>query len=98
MTGNGAPDPDELLRRLQSAAGDPALPPLRLADATPSDRPGPVGPLVSAVRRAVLRLLAPALADLLSQLERDRHRALADIERLDARVAELERAEHPDRP
>jgi polyhydroxyalkanoate synthesis regulator phasin len=46
---------------------------------------------VSGVRRSVLRLIAPAMGDLLAQLERDRHRQRAEIERLEKRVAELER-------
>jgi hypothetical protein len=46
---------------------------------------------VSAARRAVVRLLAPSLADLIGQLERDRHRMRAELERLERRVAELER-------
>ena len=77
--------------RLRRAAGDPPLPPLRLADPAPSARRGPAGGLVSAVRRAVLRLITPAMADLLAQLERDRHRQRAELERLEKRVAELER-------
>ena len=43
-------------------------------------------------RRAVLRLIAPALADLLVQLERDRARARAELDALRKRVDELERA------
>ena len=39
----------------------------------------------------MLRLIAPALGDLLRQLERDRHRTRAEIARLEERVAELER-------
>ncbi len=46
---------------------------------------------MSAARRAVVRLIAPALADLLGQLERDRYRQRAEIVRLERRVAELER-------
>ena len=46
---------------------------------------------MSGVRRAVLRLIAPAMADLLGQIERDRHRQRAELERLQKRVAELER-------
>lgn len=46
---------------------------------------------MSGVRRAILRLLSPALGDLLGQLERDRHRQRAEIVRLERRVAELER-------
>jgi hypothetical protein len=39
----------------------------------------------------VLRLIAPSLSELLAQLERDRHRQRAELARLAARVAELER-------
>jgi hypothetical protein len=39
----------------------------------------------------VLRLIAPSLGDLLGQLERDRHRQAAEIERLEKRVDALER-------
>ena len=46
---------------------------------------------MTAARRAVLRLIAPAMADLLAQLERDRHRQRTEIARLERRVAELER-------
>jgi hypothetical protein len=46
----------------------------------------------------VLRLLAPALGDLLAQLERDRHRQRAELADLRARVERLEgaAAEPPD--
>jgi hypothetical protein len=90
--GPAEPDPDELLLQLRRAAGEPPLPPLRLADPAPSARRGPAGGLVGAARRAVLRLIAPALADLLVQLERDRARARAELEALRRRVDELERA------
>ena len=89
--GPAEPDPDALLRQLRRAAGEPPLPPLRLAEPTPSARRGPAGGLVGAARRAVLRLIAPALGDLLVQLERDRARARAELERLSRRVDELER-------
>ena len=56
-----------------------------------SARRGPAGTLVSRARAAVLQLIAPALGDLLGQLERDRHRTRAEIARLEERVAELER-------
>jgi hypothetical protein len=39
----------------------------------------------------VLRLIAPSLVDLIGQLERDRHRQRAEIERLRGRVDALER-------
>ncbi|MDX6553831.1 MAG: hypothetical protein QOD86_26 [Miltoncostaeaceae bacterium] len=90
--GPAEPDPDELLLQLRRAAGEPPLPPLRLADPTPSARRGPSGGLVGTARRTVLRLIAPALADLLVQLERDRARARAELDALRKRVEELERA------
>jgi hypothetical protein len=46
---------------------------------------------VSRARAAVLRLITPALADLLAQLERKRDRARAELGRLEERVARLER-------
>jgi len=55
-----------------------------------SARPGPAGRAVTAVRRGVLRLLAPTLGELLAQLERDRHRHRAELTELRARVARLE--------
>ena len=88
-------DPDRLLAALQQAAGPSPLTPLALADPTPSARPGPAGGAVSALRRAVLRLIAPAMADLLAQLERDRHRHRAEIARLEQRVRGLERQAPP---
>ena len=91
MPDGAAPDPDRLLAELHAAAGEPPLAPLRLADPSPSARRGPAGGIVSGARRAVIRLIAPALADLLGQLERDRHRQRAEIVRLERRVAELER-------
>jgi hypothetical protein len=39
----------------------------------------------------VLRLISPSLAELLAQLERDRYRQRAEIERLQQRVDALER-------
>jgi hypothetical protein len=65
--------------------------PLRLAEPAASARRGAAGAAVSGLRRAVLRLIAPALAELVGQLERDRHRQRAELARLEARVAELER-------
>ncbi|MEW6582267.1 MAG: hypothetical protein AB1416_05865, partial [Actinomycetota bacterium] len=52
--------------------------------------------LVTGARRAVVRLLTPVIADLISQMERDRHRQRAEIARLQERVARLE-AEARDR-
>ncbi|MGD9573793.1 MAG: hypothetical protein AB7V62_18095 [Thermoleophilia bacterium] len=86
-----APDPDRLLMELRNAGGEPPLPPLRIAEPASSARKGPAGRAVSGARGAVVRLLTPSLADLLAQLERDRHRMRAEIARLEARVAELER-------
>lgn len=62
-----------------------------MAEPAPSARRGPARALVSGARRAVLRLIAPSLADLIGQLERDRHRQRAEIERLARRVDALER-------
>lgn len=84
-------DPDALLAALRDAAGEPPLAPLRIGEPTSSARRGPAGRLVSAARRAVLRLIAPSLGDLLAQLERDRHRQRAEVARLEQRVADLER-------
>ena len=84
------PDPDALLAALRDAAGPPPLPPLALADPSPSARPGLAGRAVTTARRAILRLLTPALGDLLAQLERDRARTRAELERLEARLARLE--------
>jgi hypothetical protein len=44
---------------------------------------------VGSARRAVLRLIAPTLADLIGQLERDRARLRAEVARLDRRIDEL---------
>ena len=92
----GEPDPDELLAQLRDAAGEPPLPPLRIADPAPSARDGVAGRAVGESRRAVMRLITPALADLLAQLEADRHRMQAEIRRLEARVDYLEKRVHRD--
>jgi hypothetical protein len=84
-------DPDELLLRLGRDGADPPLPPLRIGEPAPSARRGPARAVVSGARRAVLRLISPSLAELLAQLERDRHRQRAEIERLSRRVDALER-------
>ena len=88
--GAGEPDPDRLLAELRDAAGQPPLPPLHISDPAPSAREGLAGKAVGESRRAVMRLITPALADLLAQLERDRHRMQAEIARLEARIDELE--------
>lgn len=49
-----------------------------------------MGPAITSIRRAALRLIAPSLADLLVQLERDRRRAERRIDELTERVARLE--------
>jgi hypothetical protein len=87
----GATDPDELLRALRQGAGDPPLQPLTLTPPERSARRGPAGAAVSWMRGQVLRLIAPSLAELIGQLERDRHRTRAELARLEARVAEVER-------
>lgn len=87
---HGEPDPDALLAELREAAGTAPLPPISLPDPSPSARRGPAGALVSRARRAVVRLLAPVLGDLIAQVERDRHRHRAEVARLEERVARLE--------
>jgi hypothetical protein len=93
----GEPDPDALLEEVRRAAGPPPLPPLTLAAPAPSDRRGPVGPAVGAARRALMRLIGPALGDLLAQLERDRHRVEARLDRIEERIARLEGGSGPER-
>jgi hypothetical protein len=68
---------------------------LTLAPPARSARPGIAGRVVSGARGLVLRLIAPSLAELIGQLERDRHRSRAEIARLEDRVAELERRAPP---
>lgn len=87
----GPPDPDELLKALQETAGDPPLTPLRLGATQSSTRGGFAGLGVNRLRAVLLRVLSPVLGDLLAQLERDRYRQRAEIERLNARVDALER-------
>ena len=94
--GESEPDPDLLLEELRRAAGDPPLPPLHIAEPAPSARDGVSGKAVGSSRRAVMRLITPALADLLAQLEADRHRMQAEIRRLEARVAYLEKYAPPE--
>jgi hypothetical protein len=86
------PDPDALLAALREAAGAPPLPPLSLPEPSASARRGAAGAMVTLTRRAVMRLIAPELHDLLGQLERDRHRERAELQRLEERVARLEAA------
>ncbi|MDX6646564.1 MAG: hypothetical protein QOK40_2291 [Miltoncostaeaceae bacterium] len=83
------PDPDALLAALREAAGPPPLPPLSLPEPSASARGGAAGAVVTLARRAVLRLIAPELHDLMGQLERDRHRERAELQRLEERVARL---------
>jgi hypothetical protein len=92
VSGSPGADPDRLLEELRRAAGPPPLVPLALAPPPDSQRPGLLGGATSALRRAVMRLVEPALADLVGQLERDRHRTRAEIARLEERVARLEAA------
>jgi hypothetical protein len=88
---SGAIDPDELLDRLREGAPEPPLSPLRLGRTPASTRPSVVGRAIDSTRRWALALIAPALGDLLVQLERDRQRQRAEIARLCDRVEQLER-------
>ena len=90
MSDAASPDPDALIEALREAAGEPPLVPLSLGDSTPSLRPGPLGRVVSGVRSALLRLIAPSLGELLAQLERDRHRLGREVAELRHRVDALE--------
>jgi hypothetical protein len=91
------PDPERLIADLHAAAGSPRLAPLRLPDRVPSGRAGILGWAATAGRRVALRILEPSLVDLVTQLERDRHRQQAEIARLEARIAALEASALSDR-
>ena len=95
-----APAPPDVARavdELHRAAGDPPLPPLRLPELVASRRGGRLGAATTRLRGLVLRIIEPSLVDLVNQLERDRHRQRAEIARLEARIAALERgAGRPD--
>jgi len=92
VSGPAEADPDRLLEELRRAAGSPPLVPLALAPPAGSRRSGLMGRTTDSLRRAVMRLVTPTLADLVDQLERDRHRTRAEIARLEERVARLEAA------
>jgi hypothetical protein len=76
---------------LRRAGGESPLEPLALAESPASDRRWPLGEIIGYSRQAVLRLLAPTFADLLGQLERDRHRLATRVVDLERRVGHLER-------
>ncbi|MCB0873782.1 MAG: hypothetical protein KDC36_10430 [Thermoleophilia bacterium] len=87
---SGDPTTEELLVRLRAEAGDAPLPPLRLALGGGSTRGGLAGRAVDGIRGLILRLISPTLSELLSELERDRHRTRAELAELRRRIAELE--------
>ncbi len=84
------PSPEELLERLREAAGSPPRPPLRVPLPVTSQRRGPIGPLVTRSRRAILRLIAPSLLELVNQLETDRAILHGHVAELEDRIARLE--------
>ena len=84
-------DPDRLFEQLAAAAESPPLAPLRIPEPARSQRRSPVGPLVTGARRALLRVLSPALVELVGQLERERLQQRATIIELEERIARLER-------
>lgn len=90
-----ASDPEQLLAALRDAAPPPPLLPLTVPEPTRSLRPGPIGHLVTGARRAILRVIAPSLVELIGQLERERHQQRATIAALEERLAKLERASPP---
>ncbi len=76
---------------LRRAGGEAPLEPLALGEPPASERPWPLGEVVGFTRHTILRLLAPTFADLLGQLERDRHRLATRVIDLERRVGQLER-------
>lgn len=92
MSGPAAdyPDPRQLYDELRQAVPAPPLPPLRIPEPSRSDRVAPVGRIVTGARRALLRVLAPSLIELVGQLERERHQQRARISELEGRIARLE--------
>jgi hypothetical protein len=61
-----------------------------------SNRPAPIGPLVTGARRALLRLIAPSLLELINQLETDRGILHGRIAELEERIATLEGTDRRD--
>ncbi len=90
-------DPSRLFDELAAAATPPPLPPLVVPEPARSHRSSPVGALVTGLRRALLRIIAPSLVELIGQLERERHQQRATIAALQERIARLERTAPPDR-
>lgn len=86
-------DPDALLAALRAEAGPPPLTPLALAAPPASHRPGLAGRGVTGLRRALVRLIAPSLLDLVGQLEQDRHRVDRRLAEMEARLARIEDAD-----
>jgi len=89
-------DPDALLDALRRDAGPAPLPPLSLSAPPTSHRPGIAGRGVTRLRRALIRVIAPSLLDLVSQLEQDRHRVDRRLAEVEARLARLETSANPD--
>ena len=90
-------DPERLFDALREASPPAPLPALIVPEPTRSVRGGPIGPLVTGARRAILRILAPSLVELIGQHERERHQQRATILALQERVARLERTAPADR-
>ena len=92
-------DPDLRHRydELRAAAPAPPLPPLRVPESARSERAAPIGLLVTGTRRALLRILAPSLVELVGQLERERHQQRLRLAELETRIARLEGTTPADR-
>ena len=75
---------------MRAEAGDAPLPPLKLAVGGGSTRGGIAGRAVDGIRGLMLRLISPSLGELLSELERDRHRTRAELVELRRRIVQLE--------
>ncbi len=89
-TDRPAPEPSDLLDQLRDAAGAPVRPPLRVPLPTTSHRARPVGPLVTGVRRTLLKIIAPSLLELIGQLETDRADLYGRVADLETRLSRLD--------
>ncbi len=94
---DAGPEPEQLFAKLRDAAPPPPLPSLVVPEPTRSLRPAPIGPLITGARRSILKIIAPALVELIGQLERERHQQRATIADLQERISHLEQAAPSDR-
>ena len=62
-------DPERLFDALREASPPAPLPALIVPEPTRSVRGGPIGPLVTGARRAILRIIAPSLVELTTAID-----------------------------